>query len=104
MIKDVGSDWVILGHSERRHLPEIKETDEEIATKAEYALNQGLKVIYCIGELLSEREAGDTLKVCERQMNALKEHVSDFTNVVIAYEPVWAIGTGVVATPEQVQT
>jgi len=103
MIKDCGADWVILGHSERRHIDIIEESDETIAKKAKYALDKGLKVIYCIGELLSEREAGDTLKVCERQMSALKEHVKDYSNVVIAYEPVWAIGTGKVATPEEAQ-
>mmetsp|Transcript_40700 Transcript_40700/g.161339 ORF Transcript_40700/g.161339 Transcript_40700/m.161339 type:complete len:271 (-) Transcript_40700:313-1125(-) len=102
MIADCGAEWIILGHSERRHLDVLKETDATIAAKAAYALGKGMKVMYCIGELLSEREAGETLAVCERQMQALKEAVSDYSNVVIAYEPVWAIGTGKVATPEQV--
>ncbi|KAJ8904318.1 hypothetical protein NDN08_000839 [Rhodosorus marinus] len=103
MIADCGAEWIILGHSERRHLDVLKETDETIAAKAAYALGKGMKVMYCIGELLSEREADQTLAVCERQMQALKEAVSDYSNVVIAYEPVWAIGTGKVATPEQAQ-
>lgn len=101
MLRDVGADWVILGHSERRHIPELRETDETIATKAAYALGQGLGVIYCIGELLEEREAGQTIAVCERQLAALKAAVDDWGKVVIAYEPVWAIGTGKVATPQQ---
>lgn len=104
MIKDVGAEWVILGHSERRHIPQLKETDETVAKKAKYALeNADLSVIFCIGELLEEREAGQTIAVCERQLNALKQAISDWTRVVIAYEPVWAIGTGKVATPEQAE-
>lgn len=101
MLRDVGCDWVILGHSERRHIPELRETDACIAEKAKYALSEGLGVMYCIGELLEEREAGQTIAVCERQMSALKEAVSDWSKIVIAYEPVWAIGTGKVATPQQ---
>jgi triosephosphate isomerase len=105
MIKDSGIPWVILGHSERRHLPELKETDETIATKVAYALANGLKVIACIGELLAEREEGKTQAVNERQLAAISAKLkeSDWANVVIAYEPVWAIGTGKVATPEQAQ-
>mmetsp|Transcript_15271 Transcript_15271/g.21462 ORF Transcript_15271/g.21462 Transcript_15271/m.21462 type:complete len:322 (-) Transcript_15271:405-1370(-) len=103
MLKDIGCEWVILGHSERRHLPEIKETDAVIAQKAKYSLDQGLGVIYCIGELLEEREAGRTLEVCESQMAAAAAKITDWSKVVIAYEPVWAIGTGKVATPEQAQ-
>jgi len=103
MIKDVGCDWVILGHSERRHIPELHESDEFIADKTAYALQQGLGVIFCIGELLEEREAGQTIAVCERQMQALAAKINDWSKVVIAYEPVWAIGTGKVATPEQAE-
>lgn len=103
MLKDIGCDWVVLGHSERRNLPEIKETDEVVATKTKYALDQGLGVILCIGELLEEREAGKTVEVCERQMAAVAKTVTDWSKVVVAYEPVWAIGTGKVATPEQAQ-
>ncbi|GAB5366078.1 hypothetical protein AAMO2058_001113600 [Amorphochlora amoebiformis] len=103
MLRDIGCEWVILGHSERRHLPQIKETDEVIADKTKYALDKGLGVILCIGELLEEREAGQTLQVCERQMAAVAKKLNSWDKVVIAYEPVWAIGTGKVATPEQAQ-
>lgn len=104
MIKDIGGDWVILGHSERRHTDILKESDETIAKKAAYALTEGgLKVIYCVGEKLEEREAGNTLAVCEKQLAALAAAISDWSDVVIAYEPVWAIGTGKVATPEQAE-
>lgn len=101
MLKDVGADWVILGHSERRQI--FGETDELVAEKTAFALAEGLKVIACIGETLSEREAGQTEAVVFRQMKALSAQVKDWTNVVVAYEPVWAIGTGKTATPAQAQ-
>ncbi|XP_026846761.1 triosephosphate isomerase [Drosophila persimilis] len=101
MLKDIGADWVILGHSERRAI--FNESDELIAEKAEHALAEGLKVIACIGETLDEREAGKTNEVVARQMCAYAKKVRDWTNVVVAYEPVWAIGTGKTATPEQAQ-
>ncbi|KAL9970190.1 hypothetical protein ACROYT_G022524 [Oculina patagonica] len=101
MIKDVGCNWVILGHSERRNI--FKESDELIGEKVAHALSEGLKVIACIGELLSEREAGKTMEVVSRQLKAISANVTDWSKVVIAYEPVWAIGTGVVATPQQAQ-
>ncbi|KAG5624828.1 hypothetical protein H5410_010046 [Solanum commersonii] len=91
-VKDLGCKWVILGHSERRHV--IGENDEFIGKKAAYALSQGVGVIACIGELLQEREAGKTFDVYA---------IPSWDNVVIAYEPVWAIGTGKVASPEQAQ-
>ncbi|GJQ11301.1 hypothetical protein GpartN1_g3092.t1 [Galdieria partita] len=103
MLLDVGVEWVILGHSERRHLPELHESDETIAQKTEKALESGLGVILCIGELLQERENGKTLDVCIRQLNAVAKVVTDWQKVVVAYEPVWAIGTGKVATPERAQ-
>lgn len=104
MVKDVGAEWTILGHSERRHHVVIRELDATIAEKAAYVTSQiGLKVIYCIGELLGEREKGDTVAVVERQLKALKDRISDWNMVVLAYEPVWAIGTGKVATPEQAE-
>lgn len=103
MAKDCGINWVILGHSERRHIPTIAESDETVATKVAYALGAGLKVIACIGEQLEEREAGNTNAVNERQLAAIAAKVTDWTDVVIAYEPVWAIGTGKVATPDQAQ-
>ncbi|XP_008799414.1 triosephosphate isomerase, chloroplastic-like [Phoenix dactylifera] len=98
---DMGCQWVILGHSERRHI--IGEDDEFIGKKAAYALSQNLKVIACIGEKLEEREAGKTFDVCFQQMKAFADSITSWENVVIAYEPVWAIGTGKVATPEQAQ-
>lgn len=104
MVKDVGGTWTILGHSERRHHPVLKESDETIAEKAKFAISEeGLGVIYCIGELLEERESGTTMSVCETQLAALAKADVDWSKVVIAYEPVWAIGTGKVATPEQAE-
>ncbi|PVV01201.1 hypothetical protein BB560_004390 [Smittium megazygosporum] len=103
MLLDVGTKWVILGHSERRSL--FHESDEFVAEKTKYALSKGLKVILCCGELLEEREAGQTQAVVDRQLLAVVKSISpaDWKNVVVAYEPVWAIGTGKVATPEQAQ-
>ncbi|KAL5155420.1 Triosephosphate isomerase, chloroplastic [Glycine soja] len=100
-LKDLGCKWVVLGHSERRHI--IGENDEFIGKKAAYALSQGLGVIACIGELLEEREAGKTFDVCFQQLKAYADAVPSWDNIVIAYEPVWAIGTGKVATPQQAQ-
>ncbi|KAL3843397.1 hypothetical protein ACJIZ3_000800 [Penstemon smallii] len=98
-LKDIGCKWVVLGHSERRHI--IGENDQFIGKKAAYALSEGLGVIACIGELLEEREAGKTFDVCFQQLKAYA--VPSWDKIVIAYEPVWAIGTGKVATPEQAQ-
>nr|APA16886.1 triosephosphate isomerase [Monochamus alternatus] len=101
MLKDIGVNWVILGHSERRQI--FGESDELIADKIAFALQNGLKVIACIGETLEEREAGKTEEVVFRQTKAIADKVKDWSNVVIAYEPVWAIGTGKTASPEQAQ-
>merc|ERR1719346_979482 len=101
MVDDMGLKWVMVGHSERRSL--FGETDEDCATKVELALKKGLNVMFCIGELLEERKAGRTAEVCEKQMKAVIPKVTDWSKMVIAYEPVWAIGTGVVATPLQAQ-
>jgi triosephosphate isomerase len=104
MIKDVGCNWVILGHSERRHI--LLESDAFIGEKVAHALANGLHLIPCIGEKLDEREANKTEEVCFRQMKAISDsikNVADWQRVVIAYEPVWAIGTGKVATPAQAQ-
>lgn len=103
MLKDVGCTQVIIGHSERRHV--LGETDELINKKVRNALAEGLRVILCIGELLGERKAGQTLDVNRRQVKTGLAGVSkeQLSNVVIAYEPVWAIGTGVTATKEQAQ-
>ncbi|KAI8643124.1 triosephosphate isomerase [Parasitella parasitica] len=101
MLKDMGVDWVVLGHSERREY--FKESDDLVGEKTAFALAAGVSVIACIGEKLDEREANITNDVVARQMKAIADHVKDWTNVVVAYEPVWAIGTGKVATPEQAQ-
>ncbi|KAJ0009909.1 hypothetical protein Pint_34383 [Pistacia integerrima] len=100
-LKDTGCKWVILGHSERRHV--IGEDDQFIGKKAAYALSEGLGVIACVGEKLEEREAGKTFDVCFQQLKAFADAVPSWDNVVVAYEPVWAIGTGKVATPVQAQ-
>lgn len=100
-LKDLGATWTLTGHSERRTI--IKESDEFIADKTKFALDSGIKVILCIGETLEERKAGVTIDVCARQLDAVSKIVSDWTNIVVAYEPVWAIGTGLAATPEDAQ-
>src|SRR5512136_222581 len=103
MLKDVGVTHVILGHSERRQY--FAETDEGVARKTRTALDNGLLPISCVGETLAEREAGRTMEVVGRQVDAILNAVTteEAKRVVIAYEPVWAIGTGKVATPEQAQ-
>ena len=101
MVADAGLEWTLLGHSERRHV--FGETDAGLTEKVTACLGAGLKIIFCIGELLSDREAGKTNDVCAAQLDALIEAKPCWDKIVIAYEPVWAIGTGVVATPEQAQ-
>jgi triosephosphate isomerase len=103
MLKDVGCRYVILGHSERRHV--IGEMDELINRKVLKALSDGLDVILAVGELLAERDAGTTLEVVSRQVKRGTEGVgkAEMARVTIAYEPVWAIGTGRTATPQQAQ-
>lgn len=90
-----------MGHSERRTI--IKESDELVADKTKFALDNGLGVILCIGETLEERNADKTLDVCNRQLDAVVAKVEDWSDIVVAYEPVWAIGTGLAATPEDAQ-
>jgi triosephosphate isomerase len=103
MLKDVGCTHVILGHSERRQY--FGETNEGVAKKTKVALDNDLLPISCVGETLEEREGGKTMDVVGRQVDAILKAVTadEATEVVIAYEPVWAIGTGKVATPEQAQ-
>lgn len=103
MIKDFNAEYVIVGHSERRTL--YGETDEVVAEKVKVALDNGLTPLFCIGELLEQRESGETEAVVTRQINAVIDliGIDAFKNIIIAYEPVWAIGTGVTATPEQAQ-
>ena len=103
MIKDFGCKYAIVGHSERRTL--YGETDEIVAEKFSVVKKAGVTPIFCIGETLEEREAGVTEEVCARQIDAVFAVDGDnaFEGSVIAYEPVWAIGTGKTATPEQAQ-
>lgn len=103
MIKDCGCGYVLLGHSERRHV--FGETDEMINKKVLKGLESGLNVILAIGELLEERKADKTNEVNERQIREGLKGVSaeQMANVTLAYEPVWAIGTGETATPDQAQ-
>ncbi|TCK06499.1 triose-phosphate isomerase [Phorcysia thermohydrogeniphila] len=98
MIKDVGCSYVILGHSERRHI--FGETDELINKKVLSAARHGLIPILCVGETLQEREEGKTKDVVERQVREGLKGLNETSEFVIAYEPVWAIGTGKTATPE----
>ena len=103
MLKSVGCEYVILGHSERRAI--FGESDEMINKKIKKALNSGLNPIFCIGETLQERESGIMNDVIKRQVTEGLQQVSkgEMEKVIIAYEPVWAIGTGVTATPDQAQ-
>ena len=103
MIKAVGCAWTILGHSERREY--YGETDEKLVEKTKLALAAGLGVILCVGEKLEQREAGKHFDVCAEQVKNVLYHFTaeDMKNIVIAYEPVWAIGTGKTATAEQAQ-
>lgn len=103
MLLDAGCKYVILGHSERRHI--LGESDSDVNKKTRAALAAGLTPIVCVGELLGEREAGQTATVIQRQFEGAFERIEpdEIDKVVIAYEPVWAIGTGKVATPEQAE-
>ncbi len=103
MLRDVGCSHVILGHSERRHV--FGETDDGVGRKARAALDHGLTPIVCVGETLAERESNRTLEVVERQLERGLRHVTpdELARSVVAYEPVWAIGTGRAATPQQAQ-
>ncbi|KAJ6446618.1 triosephosphate isomerase, active site protein [Purpureocillium lavendulum] len=100
-LKDSKITWAILGHSERRTI--LRESDETVASKTKYATENGVSVIWCCGESLEERESGRTVEVVTKQLDALKAKISDWSRIVIAYEPIWAIGTGKVATTEQAQ-
>lgn len=105
MVKEIGIDLTLLGHSERRQY--FSETDELICKKAESLLTQGFRIVLCVGETRAERERGETLAVLSRQLDAclassvFREHLDG--RVLLAYEPVWAIGTGLTASPAQAQ-
>lgn len=102
MLKDLGIRWVILGHSERRHV--FKEDDVLVNSRLKAALEEGLFPVFCVGEKLDERKSGQTFTVIERQLKGLKDvYNSNINGLTIAYEPVWAIGTGENATPAQAQ-
>lgn len=102
MVKSTGAQYVILGHSERRQY--FGENNEQLLAKTKLALANGLKPIFCVGEVLEERENGSYNDVVKGQVEALFElSTEDFGKIVIAYEPVWAIGTGKTATAEQAQ-
>jgi triosephosphate isomerase len=100
MLTDVGCKFVIIGHSERRQY--FNETDEIVNRKIKAAQKGGLGIIFCLGESLEEREAGRTFNIIEREMNQGLDG-TNIENIVVAYEPIWAIGTGKTATPEQAQ-
>lgn len=103
MLSGVGCCWVLIGHSERRSL--FSESDSDVLRKTTAALNNGLNVILCVGETLEERESGEVAAVITRQVDAVLSELSldVLCNITIAYEPVWAIGTGKTASPDQAQ-
>jgi triosephosphate isomerase len=106
MLKDIGCTWVIIGHSERREgFGMAGEPEALCAEKCKVALDKGLKVMFAIGEKKEERESGVTMEVCAKQLEPLAKLLEpkDWANVDIAYEPVWAIGTGLTATPQMAQ-
>jgi len=103
MLREAGVQWVILGHSERRQL--FGETDATVSKKVRAVLKHGMRPMVCIGETLPERDGGRTLDVCSRQLEGSLAGVAveEMAELALAYEPVWAIGTGQNATPEQAQ-
>lgn len=103
MLLDTGATWVILGHSERRAI--FEESSELIAEKVKFAVDKGLSVIFCCGESKEDRESGKTLDVVKAQLDPVIKSLTkaDWSKVVVAYEPVWAIGTGLTATPQDAQ-
>jgi len=103
MLREAGAQWFLAGHSERRHL--IGETDTIVRKKLDAGLKAGLKAVLCVGELLEQRETGRTEEVVEGQLRSALEGIGPVSSssLVIAYEPVWAIGTGLTATPDEAQ-
>ena len=97
-LRDFDVDWVIIGHSERRTL--FNETNELVADKIKKSQAIGLSSIVCLGESLEQREAEETNAHLKTQLDVIKDSVTDWGRIVLAYEPIWAIGTGKVATPE----
>ncbi len=101
MVADTGATYVIIGHSERRHV--FGETNDQLNKKVRAVIAGGLQVIYCVGETLPQREAGKTQAVVDEQIDAVLAADVDAAKLTVAYEPVWAIGTGKTASPEQAQ-
>jgi triosephosphate isomerase len=103
MLIDAGCEWAIIGHSERRGI--LGETDSVVRKKIKASLDDGLNVIVCVGETLQEREVGKTIKIVQSQVESaiMDLELDDLLRLVIAYEPVWAIGTGKHATPEEAE-
>lgn len=103
MLKSIGCQYVLIGHSERREY--FNEGDNILSLKVKQALQNSLKIIYCIGESKDQRQNDDFLSILSNQLNVLTEslEINDFENISIAYEPVWAIGTGLTASPDQVE-
>merc|ERR1712046_448243 len=101
MLVDMGVNWTLIGHSERRDI--FGETDELLGAKIAHCMSNGMTVVACCGEHKEDREAGTTMDVVKPQIDAVIANPTDWSRMVIAYEPVWAIGTGLVATPEQAQ-
>ncbi|MCP4047280.1 MAG: triose-phosphate isomerase [Gammaproteobacteria bacterium] len=104
MLVDMGCQYVLVGHSERRAI--YGENDADVAVRFKAALDAGLEPVLCVGETLEEREAGQTEAVVARQLDAVVNSagIETFSRAVVAYEPVWAIGTGLTATPDQAQS
>jgi len=98
MARDAGATWALVGHSERRHI--FGETDDEVAAKVQACLRAGLRPMICVGETLDERRAGRLEEVLARQLDAVLDVFDGDTEWALAYEPVWAIGTGETATPQ----
>jgi len=101
MLKDIGCEYVIIGHSERRQY--FGEVDKTVAKKVNSVLEEGLKPILCVGERLEEREKGETFEIVEKQLMGGLGNIQEIQKIVIAYEPVWAIGTGKTASSAQAQ-
>ncbi|KAF2646411.1 Triosephosphate isomerase [Massarina eburnea CBS 473.64] len=100
-LRESGITWAILGHSERRVI--LQEDNEFVASKTKAAVEGGISVILCCGESLEQREANKTIEIVTAQLKAVADKVKDWSKIVVAYEPIWAIGTGKVATTEQAQ-
>ena len=100
MLRQFGCQFALVGHSERRHV--FKESDAICASRALGAIGQGLRIVYCVGETLEDRQSGMTTTVIERQLGALCDNLKSSELLLIAYEPVWAIGTGTAASPKEI--